>query len=584
MSRFIRDMPTGLSDQVQRVAGMIVSPGDFVVERLKDDYSSMNSAVASPESNFKVSWNNAGSGYQPPAGDLQLPIQQWGAFVFRNALRSAVVYELSPSNTSYYVYQAVFSPSATGIASQQDIIANNETKTVDPQYWLFNNVNLTAVPGFPSGNYPPTAASWAPHGPVLFAGEDNDRRYVWIDIPTNLITPNNGNGTVMFQVNALSGTPVAPGVIVRLYDWNGGQDSLVSTTTFLPATGSIFLAGGNTATSPIPKSGYYRIEIANFSGVTVNYSLYTLSGVNTGTNRSLGAAWGHKTINQYWPTNINNVTAVRMLGISAWLSNQASPLNQQGNLVISQIAAQQDWYGLYASSSNPFNTVFDAAGTKEFVLKDGVYGFLKPTGQKDFEYLLDVQIGQRAVATETAYQLQTPRDYLAIIAACSQPGGGDCTLKLNYALEYKTANQWIEQRVATVEQASFSLGVQAVATMEQFYPNNIHWSKIFSTIGKIGKAAAPALSAFNPILGQLATGVGDVLAELDTPAVVTQSEIRSAEKDATQRMKRKIEAAQAVEETQAYNDTDFVPVVRRRVKRRKPTMAQLRARRRALMR
>lgn len=281
-----------------------------------------------------------------------------------------------------------------------------------------------------------------------------------------------------------------------LYRYDGGMRRLITTWD----SGAI---GTFTMTTTLPAgdsvSGYYNIVFNNTDAAATAVQVTNISN-------ALKASWAHKKVNQLFQ-NLPSVNEVRVLAANILVQNTASSLNKQGKSVICQAIATEDWLSFYGQGQTMYSRISSNPSSRSFKWEDGLYGFLKPTGEKDLEYITPfVTTGTGTTVEDICYPLKAG-DFLAFCISTTDSEGGDAQYVVQHAMEYRTRNQWKEVSAPTISPDEFEMGIQAVISMEQFYHNPIHWKKIFSTIGKIARVGAPIISRFGP----LGAGAGTVM-------------------------------------------------------------------------
>lgn len=463
------------------VAGMIADPTDFPVIRKSGTYSTMPTATAKPYVREAITWNptataDALTGLAPT---------DWGGFIFRNPLRAAVIYKRYPMSSPAYSWQ--FNPVANELgelvtAGSETYVSPQETKNLEPY-----------------GATPSALNTYNPHGNILFAGEDDNYRYLWID----------GDGTnsyIVFQFLWDSATTSAGSRTMWIYKWDGGLRRLVTTAD----SGAI---GNTTVTVNLPvggsKSGYYTVTVRNGDTAPAKLKVTTTSANQTD-------FWAHYTVGQLTGTtlsgNIAGVNDVRVLAANILVQNKAGPLTKQGKSVICQALKNEDWYSFYGDGQVMYDRISSNPSSRSFNWEDGIYGFLKPTGESDLDYIIPfVTTGSSTVIEDVVYKL-IQSDYIAFCVSATADGAGDAQFTFSHALEFRTRNQWLEKLPPSISSDEWESGVQAVISMEQFYHNPIHWAKIFSTIGKIARVGAPLVAKFGPY-GALAGSVMGIIGE-----------------------------------------------------------------------
>jgi hypothetical protein len=479
-----------LANDVQRVVGMMVNSSVFPVERVVDPYSATKTATATPHSQFHELWNVSGQSL----ANVQLDDDLWGAFFFRSALRAAVIHELNPSGNNdpdpnlgaRYLYQWKFNPapdaavSGSGFTAETvDVcgVASGQSMVLDPN-WALNEETNAALPGI---NF-----TWAPHGPVLFAGVFNGIKGIYMDAK-------GPDAQSTFRIASIENGGVcnSGSVQVELLRYSAGNWTAVNAAKALPTQSTIF----NVA---IDKSGYYAVRVNNQDDMERTFSVLEY------TSGALGSSWAHKTVNQLYPNNVQNMSDYRCLAVNVHLRNVANELTKMGSLVAAQVSGREDWLDTYALAQNPgyFDYLFSVQQERDFELAKGYYGFIKPSSEHSLDFKNEVLVGLGQQVTYTAFRLDDPDDYLAVVASASTQGAGDLQVKMWHALEYKTRNTWADVRLGTVTPNSYQQAIQVVSTMQQHYENPTHdlqlWKRIFGTVGSVAKYTGPLLSVFGP--------------------------------------------------------------------------------------
>lgn len=457
--------------------GMISDPTDFPVVRKSGTYSTAPTATAKPYIRQDVNWLPAAAA----DANQPLPMTDWGCFVFRNPMRAAVIYKSQVPSASW-AYDWVFNPVA---------LESGEVTTAQ-QFNLGPNITEELWPTYAAAD---PANTYNPHGTRLYPGEDDGHRYIWVD----------GNGgTITFTTTWSIVSTIAASRKMFVYRYDGGMHR------FLGAADSG--AVGNTVFSYVVtpvKSGYYSIVMQNGEPVAGVGSLKV-------TSAAMESSWNHVTLNQ-WENAKASMNDIRILGVNVLVQNKSSELNKQGKVVIAQCKKNEDWFGVYGDGQVMYTNLSSNPNSKNFNWADGVYGFLKPTGETDLDWIIPFQTigsigtGGGSIVEDSAFPL-TQSDYLGVCISATEEGSGDGVLTITHAIEWSTRSMYQAQLPPSLSIEEFEQGVQAVISMEQFYHNPIHWKKIFSTVGKIARVGAPILARFGP-LGQGASEVVGAIGE-----------------------------------------------------------------------
>jgi hypothetical protein len=469
-----------VGEEATAVARCMALPVDYPPVRVADTYSANETCIAQTVTKQKVTWD---SGVAPVAGSgRQLPLNEWGAFVFPSLLRHQVVYTtLSPQAVAVsYRYQAF--KAVNGTNPNFNVQTNVGTYTIEPAVFA-------------------ALDTLRPHGPLLFCGKGDGRKGVWIDATADA----GMNATIAITFN--NAIPLAESSEFLLYQWNNGRWTYKQKVIIGPTaiTGLI----------QVTESGYYSFSLTAIN-VTEDAAYPTTFTVVV-TSRAT-SCWAHHPVN-HLGLNLQNIGRNRVLGTSFLLQNEASVMNKQGNVVALQVPAGWDWYLGFAGNTQGFYaTMFDDDNSSTFLLETGIYGFKRPKGSQDFDWEGEVQ--NQAIPTidatiagvgytNTAYfDLSCPCDYLAIAASASALGAGDCLLSTGAGLEYTTMNSWLEKSTPVISENAFKLGIATLREVDQFYENPLHIPSLLDSISNGMRIMAPVVGLFPGIGPALAGALG----------------------------------------------------------------------------
>lgn len=571
------------ANHVARILAGIAAPDEVVTERLKDQFGVQATAVSNLNENYMLQFNMTNSATTL----IDLPVQNSGLFLFRDPLRHTVQYNVAPDALGrFYRYDAQYADTNVDPDQIQNYTRVSPSVTAcltDTAYWT---VNDSAPPGG-IVNTLPTATAWAPHGPFCFSGYYKELSGVYLDAQLDNAANVNTAAFVVFWTAPLpgGGAYVAGDYFeFTLYKYNGGDWDIDHTVRYTSvgagtgmnsATGSLVIRGVP-ASSPqfMTSSGYYALTLTIYTASTTpvraqDFAVSIYSESNS--------CWAHQPLNGLSPIQAAGlgVNAIRMIGSSLFIKNQASPLYQQGAEVILQAESGQDWLNTYVRGNGDsiggpglgfFNYVFNQAGEKDFRLANGLYGYLRPTGFKDFEWIQDISYTDNVVGVASMqFPLKSPTDFLVVALECTNQNGGDLLLKFSDSLEYKTQNMWIEKMPATTSVEDWTKAMEILPSMTQFTENPSHLAtvlgQILASIGKYAPLAAPLLAAIpgvGEVLGPMAMGVG-AAAGASSAAVAGIDQMVDAYRDARKK------AVRTRQEVENKNYAAFLP---RKVQRR----------------
>lgn len=419
-------------------------------------------------------------------------------FLFRDPRRSLIY--LDPNlQRAQYQYQWYWGfGEATAAPLNAKLFPLNTTIEADVEF------------GVPTG-----ATTYTPHGNLMVAAKppQSNRRYMWIDASGAGIT------SVVFTFLALS-----TGAINR-YQWQEGEEVLIDQTA-VAGVGSIAINFGNNGFVNV--SGYYAFEFVNFTAPAGGFNVTSVIVTTPAPGAGAPVVFCHLTIPQLYQ-NDGNTEEMRVLGGNLLIMNEASPLNQQGNIVNAFCGKTQQWEH-FAHGSYP--TIFSEADAKSRLLATGLYTYLKPSEETDFAMLPIWIQGDAGVVGIEPYPLVCDSSYQAIAANTTNTLGGDAKLRVRYPLEFKTNNLWLDQEAPKGALGMYIRAIAVVNTMEDSFENPIHWGKILSAIGKVagtvGRIAGPLISLL-PDPRAKAIGMGITAASSFLPGFEADREAKEKE-------------------------------------------------------
>lgn len=473
-------------DTGSEMSGIVAAtclPDRYPPVRVRDSYSTKPVAVAKPVQEIKINWSNAGVG-DIPTTDMVL-------FLFRNAARHFIFYDSNPANSTY--------------------LYNWVSANDDPNPTQF----VTAAGGTPTSlgihEVEPTAATagspYAPHGPILFAGEAEGHQYMWIDQGGGLVlTPN------------VTGTNNDNNVTFEVFQWVDGRRKLAYSAQVANAPITTF------STGTVLDKGYYNIVLTHTVGTDViNY--VTVASSNGG---GPAGVWCHRPAAGF-VTNLGKIQSYAITAASLLWRNTASYQNAQGSFGATQVgkgvgwesvAAQGGYSGIASAYSNQWNSRFAAKGE---------YAFMKPEDAEDFAMNADVEQGTTTWSACT-FPLDERSSFLVFAASVTDSAGRDTTVRLASHIQYETNDSWSDIRPPSSIRQDWENAMAALCSMEQFYENPTHIKEILASIGKYGRVAVDIagylLSAFG---GEKLAPYGDQVKRLG-PAFDTLQNLKKKKK------------------------------------------------------
>lgn len=444
-------------------------PDEFLPYRCRDEYSTEETALFKVSEEHKPNWAQA---VTPQVRDL-MPADTHFEYLFNDLLRNRVSYQWNPNGLAWS-YSWRWGRTSLGA----DILT------------LLVNAGTTNAGSEPS--HAVVNSAYQPHGDILFALRDKEKKGLWVDGVA---------GTATTMAVTLSPAPAAVGGNVSVYIWEYGIWRLVNTTALAVGTGLYNFT--------ITQSGYHTVILSNpaaNTNMTVNVS-------------GTCGCWGHFYA-PYSATNGNSVESCRLLGQSILVRNIAAPLNQQGNIIGVQPGKNRYWYSFVnsgISGGNPYTILEQYAGAgASRVLATGIYGFKKGTDADDFklkEPFIISDFGSSTTFWTDVESTITDVTYLVVGMQCTTAAGKDLIVRTVTAGEYETGNEWFNVEKPRAEPSEWRDGMEALASMQQWYDNPMHWGKILRTIGSVASVGGRIMQLFPQTrgVGVGAATIGDAL-------------------------------------------------------------------------
>jgi len=478
-------VPSSTKASTAEIALAMMLPGDARPVRFRDEMTSEESAVARLFDRPIPDWNDQAA----DAGLGPMAATECMTAVFRNPLR-AYVYEdkntsNAPASQTWITYDTFARPTTDFTFSTAQTSAEVQDPEVD--------------------GATPDLTQW--HGPMLYAGRFNGRRYIWCDSPKNNALVANG------VLNVYAGTIVHDAEIaIELWAFNGGNPILINQvmTTTVAA-----VPGQNIAALLIGNPDYYTVRIGTTAGAAAVADFqFNLRFQNQCANCPI---FRHNAAPQFF-VNQKSVSDIRVIGASALISNRTPLLTRGGNIVGYQPPNSTSW-STYISqitvspALSAYQIVSALKGSVVMGFDKGMYGYVKFEDIDEAQYQHSIHRNFMGV-DDTSYDL-VGGGYLIIIAKHPDGAANSQTVQLSFdfTIEYTTENQWVDTNIATTSPEEWRNALMIVASTPQFFENPIHWDVIRKSIGTLAKIGGGILSAIPTLSGlaPLAGGLGDWL-------------------------------------------------------------------------
>lgn len=441
------------------LAASLMLPTVFPARRLASQYTSAPTAVASPFAVEQSDWTGVPSDLN---SSVVLPGQTMYG-VCRNPLCSYFQYYPNPTGQQYG-YGAWFYGDQG--MNQAGTGSNNGT--------IVYTASATEVPLNPTAWYSLNTSQFAPHGDWYYSVDAASRKGFFLTATTEKPV------TILIKVTSgeLLGDPRG-----LLYAWNGDLWTRI--------VEHLFDSDPSTSSTPalqftVTTSGYYALavsakpEIADYSGLA-NVSIQFTS---------TGSVVGFQALPGIDPL-LNSVENLRITAASLLVTPHTSTLYEGGQVCAVQLPAGVDPMGVLLSR-DPFTDWSEDANSATMVLKKGLYGFLKPTDQRDF----DLQSFTRIVEEEI-YNLYNPiypqGGWLVAATSVGLVDGtypaGIAHITRCYGVEFRTTNVWFQQMGPQTTPQDWARALELIKNAQQFHENPLHFKDILNFISRSGKAA-----------------------------------------------------------------------------------------------
>jgi len=308
------------------------------------------------------------------------------------------------------------------------------------------------------------ASNIQPHGLSLFFGR------------LNLADPSRGilctrNSTLTVQVTNSGGLPPLAVVNCDIMLLDGATWVAAETIPYDPLVGLF-------TNFVVPATGYYCVRFAVIAAPTAGVAQQFVGYV---TSTTLGA-----TVNTMWAQKalsgiddvITTIQSARISGFSLMLTNTASPLNRQGQVVGLQVPKGTDFLNYI-----DFDTVAKLNKSETLNVVNGMYGFAKPTETEDLDMMVfQYEPTNVPGAIDYVFPIIPMADYLLIHSQVVDPNGRQGYWTTAHLIEYTTTTQFAELRTAVISTTALEHAFSLLSRLPQWHENDLHISDIWNWI------------------------------------------------------------------------------------------------------
>lgn len=467
-----RGRPTGTagSPSMGAIEKMIMFPEADSVEpiRMRDDYTNSKTATSKP---FRKEVLTVNSAPAAPNG-AQLPLNQTAFAVFRDPLRSAVVYSQNAGGAVWeYEWQYKNDGTAYPFSTAPSLgeFQNNQPGSINGDIFPVALPNVGQQAAITEFITPMLAnltggATFAPHGSVQYPGKYGVRKGMWIDGTT--LVPS----TLTVETRSSAGVAAAAsGFKLTLFRWEG---------QWVQYDELIFNGVATALTFTIQESGYYAVGDIYNPPLAVGPQIQGIRLVHRGTC----SVWRHLPIVaiEDQPT----VYAIRKLAFSARLSNRNAQMFKSGSVVCANLEPKEPWMRQLIPGGD--NTVTNAAfnsvasndyNSKDFQFEKGFYGWGRVAQTSDLKMRSCFKFGEFD-SNEQDASFDILDEAPAFVVVVSQELGAaplqqTSTMFLHFqdVVEYHSDNVWVEHKSATVHKETFEKAFDNLGNVSNFMSN-----------------------------------------------------------------------------------------------------------------
>jgi hypothetical protein len=418
------------------VARSLVLPEQQPAFHISDGFAARKTAVANPFSEYAIT-------PQPLGGNGNA---YFAGFFFRDPLRAAMIVDPNPSSANCR-YDFVFTTSVTGTSEVAPAVPPGQTVWIQPNYLLHN----------------PYVSTYAPHGSILYCGENGSDVFVWIDF------------NVYLNIQTGSVTTANNQVTLSLWSWNGRQKIKYGDY-------NVDCHVNQLQRFQVLDPGYYAISVSGVgsggsdSTAAVQFSNVFLDGYN-----ACYQIWAHKPLPGF-DDNYVATKEIRIQSIGVTWRNTTAFEYLNGQATIVQMSKGDDPQ-YYVNDGFPLNILYTTlsglknAQTTSF--KKSLYTYIKPLCSDDFKYLrpsvTDVAFGSSFETGQVGYfSLRPAASWVALVAQVLYPSGGGVgstatQFRHTCGIEYETTNNWRATKEPDVDESALSDACKELATLPQIF-------------------------------------------------------------------------------------------------------------------
>lgn len=448
-----------MSRLAREILMCICNPYENPVPRFADIYSDSATAVAKPFWKIPVPW--LGSSTDPGTAKY-VPLTDSPIWLFRDPLRSVVLYDVNKSGSAYAYSMYFCSGSATNALSP-----GGASLLLSDTFEPYVDAYLPIAYAAPTSTY-------TPHGPIWYPGvlPEHSGKWFWLDV-----------GSVVSITGVCDITDTG---IFNLDYWGGATvdlDRLTIAASWVAATPASFSSASVTA------AGYYSINYrpSNTQNLSITGAAIT---------KANGATCGHLSLKGL-ENNVMGIDGIRVLSYSIRYVNTAAQLQLGGSITAVQLPQGRNWFDNLKLDGAGYDMIASSNGAYDDKIKDGLYGFAKPTQADDFNFRTRFETSATGLR-DSSYPLKNESAFLAVYPRVDVGVGQSGTWYIAAAAEYQTTDQWRDYMIPPADAGSFGEAMIHSKDIVQWHENPVHLKEIWDNIKRAIGIGAGAVTKYGP--------------------------------------------------------------------------------------
>lgn len=254
------------------------------------------------------------------------------------------------------------------------------------------------------------------------------------------------------------------------------------------------LAGGYYAVS-------YTLAVSN-GGITFNsVNITGAAGVGA------GPVWQHLCAPNF-DLNIFSCESARILGESLMFTNEASPLNRQGQVTAVQLPPEALWSD-YAAIGKA-NILQSSKSAVTLSADDGIRIWQKPTSEADFLFVADWRV-ENGVIVDIKCPLNLKSDFLAVMSQIVPTAGRDAKVLLETVFEYQTEDVFRDPRSPDTLPEEWELALRYSGTLQNITENADHLRNFADALKRYAKLTTDAIAEYGPSILMIGKAIASIL-------------------------------------------------------------------------